>query len=58
MARVKYNPDEKDDNYVIEEAIMGELRAGETSDVIVEHIETCYEVVKKGNDDSDEDEIV
>jgi hypothetical protein len=58
MAQVKYNPEEKDDNYAIEEAIVGKLRAGETAEVMVEHIEKVLPSHQEGKGDSDEDEIV
>ena len=57
MARVNHKPNEIDDNYAIEEAIVGKLRAGETAEMIVEHLEKCYQLIKEGNRDSD-DEIV
>src|SRR5687767_3572140 len=57
MTRVNYKPNEIDDNDAIEVAIAGKLRAGETAEVIVEHLERCYQVSKEGKRDSDDDEI-
>jgi hypothetical protein len=49
MARVECNPVEKvDGNFAIEEAIMGQLRAGKSAEVAVADLEKCYNVVNEG----------
>jgi hypothetical protein len=45
MARVECNPVENvDGNVAMEEAIMGQLRAGNPADVAVADLEKCYDV--------------
>ena len=58
MARANYKPNEIDENYAIEEEIVGKLRAGETAEVIVEHLEKGYQHINEGKRESDSDEIV
>jgi hypothetical protein len=48
MARVECNPVENvDRNVAMEEAIMGQLRAGNPAEVAVVDLEKCYDVVKE-----------
>ena len=48
MARIECNPvDNVDGNLAIEEAIMGQLRAGEPAEVAVADLEKCYDVASE-----------
>jgi hypothetical protein len=48
MARIECNPLENvDRNLAMEEAIMGQLRAGNPAEVAVADLEKCYDVVKE-----------
>src|SRR5687768_11667258 len=48
MTRVECNPTDKLDNVALEEAIMGQLRAGNTAEVAVADLEKCYDLVNEG----------
>jgi hypothetical protein len=48
MARVECNPVENaDSSFAIEEAIMGQLRAGNPAEVSVADLEKCYDLGKE-----------
>jgi hypothetical protein len=48
MARIECNPIENvDANLAIEEAIMGQLRAGNPAEVAVADLEKCYDVASE-----------
>jgi hypothetical protein len=48
MARVECNPVENvDSNFAMEEAIMGQLRAGSPAEVAVADLEKCYQVAEE-----------
>lgn len=58
MARVECNPVENvDGNLAIEQAIMGQLRAGNPAEVAVTDLEKCYDVVDEVPVDEGEAEI-
>jgi len=48
MARVECSPVENvDSNFAMEEAIMGQLRAGNPAELAVADLEKCYDVVNE-----------
>jgi hypothetical protein len=59
MARVECNPTDKlDGNFALEEAIMGQLRTGNTAEVAVADLGTCYDLVNEEAAARGEDEAV
>jgi hypothetical protein len=52
MARIECNPIENvDGKFAIEEAIMGQLRAGSPAEVALADLEKCYDVASEGRVD-------
>jgi hypothetical protein len=58
MARVEYNRQEVDDNDTIEEAIIGQLRSGNSAEVAIEDLEKHYDGIRAGKGNADEHESV
>jgi hypothetical protein len=58
MARIECNPVENvDGNFTMEEAIMGQLRAGNPAEVAVADLEKCYDVTSAETVDEGDAEI-
>jgi hypothetical protein len=54
MSQVQINPNELDDNFRIEQAILELLHAGDTAEIHVATVEKAYTIeTDKGEDDSD-----